>query len=85
MLVQADVLPGPVAEQGHVVAGLLYGRGWRRSRFLAVVVLLVVVVVLLMVMLLLVVVLLLVVLLRRLLLDRGRGAAARASHRLERG
>ena len=85
MLVQADVLPGPVAEQGHVVAGLLYGRGWRRSRFLVMMLLLVVVMLLLVMVLLLVVMLLLVMLLRRLLLDRGRGAADRASHRLERG
>ena len=68
-----------------MVAGLLYGRGWRRSRFLAVVLLLVMVMLLLVVVVLLMVMLLLMLVLRRLLLDRGRGAAARASHRLERG
>mmetsp|Transcript_9157 Transcript_9157/g.40300 ORF Transcript_9157/g.40300 Transcript_9157/m.40300 type:complete len:305 (-) Transcript_9157:1582-2496(-) len=87
VLLQVDVLPGPVAEQRHVVARLLrghgsrLGRGGRRRLVVVVMLLLMVVMLLLMVVMLLLVMMLLLLLL--LLLGR-RGASSRAGHRLER-
>ena len=93
VLLQVDVLPGPVAEQRHVdrpTAPRAWEPAWAwgRRRLVVVVMLLLVVVMLLLVMmmlLLVVMLLLLVVMLLLLLLLLGRrGASSRASHRLER-